>query len=131
MGAFIIKKIGGTGGKGGNGGKGRGKEPHGRKFLRAAYFSPGNANCKQEVDMVIANLISYILVLLGALNWGMFGIFNFNLVSAIFMGPRSVGSIIVYSLITLAAIWLIISPIVTNGMLKLRGDRVARETKNA
>ena len=81
--------------------------------------------------MVIANLISYILVLLGAVNWGLFGIFNFNLVSAIFMGPRSVGSIIVYSLITLAAIWLIISPIITNGMLKPRGDRVARETKNA
>ena len=37
--------------------------------------------------MVIANLISYILVLLGAVNWGLYGIFDFNLVSAIFMGP--------------------------------------------
>ena len=35
--------------------------------------------------MVIANLISYILVLLGAVNWGLYGIFDFNLVSAIFM----------------------------------------------
>ena len=73
--------------------------------------------------MVIANLISYILVLVGALNWGIF----FNLVSAVFQGPRTIGSIIVYSLIALAAIWLIISPIITNGMLKLQGDRVARE----
>ena len=72
--------------------------------------------------MVIANLISYILVLVGALNWGIF-----NLVSAVFQGPRTIGSIIVYSLIALAAIWLIISPIITNGMLKLQGDRVARE----
>lgn len=79
--------------------------------------------------MVIANLIAYILVLLGALNWGMFGIFNFNLVSAIFMGPRAVGSIIIYSLIALASIWLIISPIITNGALKLRGNRTVRETK--
>ena len=79
--------------------------------------------------MVIANLIAYVLVLLGALNWGMFGIFNFNLVSAIFMGPRAVGSIIIYSLIALAAIWLIISPIITNGALKLRGNRTVRETK--
>ena len=78
--------------------------------------------------MVIANIISYVLVLLGALNWGLFGIFNFNLVSAIFMGPRSVGAIIIYSLITAAAIWLIISPIITNGALKLRGDRKIRET---
>ena len=81
--------------------------------------------------MVIANIISYILVLLGAVNWGLFGFFDFNLVSEIFMGPRSVGSIIVYSLILLAAIWLIISPIITNGALKLRGDRTGKETKHA
>ena len=76
--------------------------------------------------MVIANLISYILVLVGALNWGIFGLFDFNLVSAVFQGPRTIGSIIVYSLIALAAIWLIISPIITNGMLKLQGNREAR-----
>ncbi len=81
--------------------------------------------------MVIANLISYILVLTGALNWGLFGIFNFNLVSAIFMGPRSIGAIIIYSLIALAALWLIISPIITNGALKLMGHREVRETDRA
>ena len=69
--------------------------------------------------MVIANVISYVLVLVGAVNWGLFGIFNFNLVSWIFQGPRSVGSIIVYSLITLAAIWLIISPIISGHGLRL------------
>ncbi len=79
--------------------------------------------------MVIANLIAYILVLVGALNWGLFGLFNFNLVSVLLMGPRSVGSIIVYAVIALAALWLIISPIITNGMLKLRGDREAREVR--
>ena len=77
--------------------------------------------------MVIANLIAYILVLIGALNWGLYGIFNFNLVSAIFMGPRSVGAIIVYSLIVLASIWLVISPIITNGALKLRGNRTVKK----
>ena len=76
--------------------------------------------------MVIANIIAYVLVLLGALNWGMFGIFNFNLVSAIFMGPRSAGSIIVYVLITLAAVWLIVSPFITDGALKLQGNRTVR-----
>ena len=77
--------------------------------------------------MVIANLISYILVLTGALNWGLYGIFNFNLVSAIFQGPRTVGSIIVYALIAAAALWLIISPIITNGALKLMGNREVQE----
>ncbi len=77
--------------------------------------------------MVIANIISYILVLTGALNWGLFGLFDFNLVSAVFQGPRTIGAMIVYSLIALAAIWLIISPIITNGALKLQGNRVVRE----
>ena len=81
--------------------------------------------------MVFFNVISYILVLTGAVNWGLYGIFNFNLVSAIFMGPRSVGSIIVYSLITVAAIWLIISPIITNGVLKLQGNRQVKTARNA
>ena len=69
--------------------------------------------------MIFANVISYVLVITGALNWGLYGIFNFNLVSWIFQGPRRVGSIIVYVLITLAAIWLIISPIITGYGLRL------------
>ena len=53
--------------------------------------------------MVIANIISYVLTIVGALNWGLYGIFNFNLVGWIFQGPRTAGSIVVYVLITLAA----------------------------
>ena len=77
--------------------------------------------------MVIANIISYILVLLGAVNWGLYGIFNFNLVSWIFQGPRSVGAIIVYVLITLAAVWLIISPIISGHGLRLRMKETRKE----
>ena len=81
--------------------------------------------------MIFVNLLSYILVLVGALNWGLYGIFNFNLVSAIFMGPRSVGAIIVYVLITAAAIWLVISPIITNGVLKLQKEKKTETTEQA
>ena len=70
--------------------------------------------------MVIANLIAYILVLTGAVNWGLYGIFDFNLVGWIFQGPRTAGSIIIYVIITLAAIWLIISPIISGHGLRLR-----------
>ena len=69
--------------------------------------------------MKIANIIAYVLVILGAVNWGLFGIFNFNLVSMIFGRARTIGSIVVYSLITAAAVWLIISPCITNGKLPL------------
>ncbi len=74
----------------------------------------------RRIDMVIANIISYILVLLGAVNWGLYGIFGFNLVGWVFQGPRSIASIITYVIITLAAVWLIISPIISGHGLRLR-----------
>ena len=67
--------------------------------------------------MKIINVIAYILVILGAINWGLFGILNFNLVSFIFGGARVVGSIIVYSIIAVSAIWLAVSPFMTHGRL--------------
>ncbi|MDE6441665.1 MAG: DUF378 domain-containing protein [Clostridia bacterium] len=69
--------------------------------------------------MIIANIISYVLVLVGAVNWGLYGIFNFNLVSWVFQGPRTVGAIITYVIITLCAVWLIISPIISGHGLRL------------
>lgn len=69
--------------------------------------------------MKIANIIAYVLVILGAVNWGLFGIFDFNLVALVFGGARAIGSIVVYSVIAAAAIWLIISPCITNGKLAL------------
>ncbi len=70
--------------------------------------------------MVFVNILSYVLVIIGALNWGLFGIFNFNLVGWVFQGPRSVGSVIIYVLVALAAVWLIISPMITGWGLKLK-----------
>ena len=54
--------------------------------------------------MRIVNIIAYILVIVGAVNWGLFGLFNFNLVSSVFAGARTAGSIIVYTVIALAAL---------------------------
>lgn len=68
--------------------------------------------------MIIANYIAYILVLIGGLNWGLVGIFNFDLVNWM-CGGRNAGSIIIYVIILLATIWLIISPILSRGMLDL------------
>ena len=76
--------------------------------------------------MRITNIIAYILVIVGAINWGLFGLFNFNLVSTVFSGARTVGSVITYTIIALAALWLILSPIITDGVLWLRGKRSER-----
>jgi uncharacterized membrane protein YuzA (DUF378 family) len=70
--------------------------------------------------MRVVNIIAYILVIVGALNWGLFGFFEFNLVSEIFAGARTAGSVIVYTLIAIAALWLILSPFITNGVLWLK-----------
>jgi uncharacterized membrane protein YuzA (DUF378 family) len=72
--------------------------------------------------MKIANIIAYILVIVGALNWGLFGLLNFNLVSFVFGGARVIGSVIVYSAIAIAALWLIISPLMTEGRLVMNGE---------
>ena len=76
--------------------------------------------------MRIVNMISYILVIVGALNWGLFGFFNFNLVSTVFAGARTAGAVITYTLIALAALWLILSPIIDGGVLWLRNRRAER-----
>ncbi|MBE7074698.1 MAG: DUF378 domain-containing protein [Clostridiales bacterium] len=72
--------------------------------------------------MIIANIIAYIILIIGGLNWGLVGIFNFNLVSSIFGAYPAVGSIIVYILVALSAIWLIISPIITSGRIYLTSE---------
>lgn len=50
--------------------------------------------------------IAYILVIVGALNWGLVGAFNYNLVGMIF-GGYSMITRVVYILVGLAAIYMI------------------------
>ena len=76
--------------------------------------------------MRIANIIAYALVIVGAINWGLFGLFNFNLVSQVFAGARTAGSVIVYTVIAIAALWLILSPFITGGVLWLKNRRAER-----
>ena len=45
------------------------------------------------------------LVIIGALNWLLIGVFQFDLVAAIFGGQTSVFSRIIYTIIGLAGIW--------------------------
>ena len=53
--------------------------------------------------MYMIKLIAYILVIVGALNWGLVGLFNFDLVASIF-GDMSIMARIVYSLVGISAI---------------------------
>ncbi|MBE6819632.1 MAG: DUF378 domain-containing protein [Ruminococcaceae bacterium] len=51
--------------------------------------------------------ISLVLVIIGALNWGGIGLFQFDLVAWIFGGQGAILSRIVYTLVALAGIWCI------------------------
>jgi len=53
------------------------------------------------------NLVTLLLLIVGGLNWGLVGLFNFDLVAAIF-GEGSLLSRIVYILVGLSAVWQLI-----------------------
>ncbi len=48
-------------------------------------------------------IISYLLIIIGALNWGLVGIFNFNLV-ALLLGDMTLFARIIYIAVGVAAI---------------------------
>ena len=54
--------------------------------------------CKERKNMRYVKLISFLLVIIGALNWGLVGVFNFDLVARL-MGDMTVWSRIVYALV--------------------------------
>jgi uncharacterized membrane protein YuzA (DUF378 family) len=56
------------------------------------------------------NIIALALIIIGGVNWGLVGLFDFDLVGAIFgnsatVGDRSALSRIIYILVGLAALW--------------------------
>lgn len=53
------------------------------------------------------NRIALILLIIGGINWGSVGIFQFDLVAWIFGGQTSILSRIIYTLVGLCAIWCI------------------------
>lgn len=53
--------------------------------------------------MKILSIITYSLITIGALNWGLVGLFGFDLVSFL-LGDMSAGSRIVYSLVGISAV---------------------------
>ena len=51
--------------------------------------------------------IAQILSIIGCLNWGLVGLFRFDLVAWLFGGTDSLVSRIIYTLVGLAGVWCI------------------------
>lgn len=51
------------------------------------------------------NVVAYILVIIGALNWGLWGFFQFDLVAWLFGGNTAWFSRVIYALVGLGGLW--------------------------
>ena len=66
-------------------------------------LEPANFNVSgKETNMNIAALT---LVIIGAVNWLLIGLFQFDIVAAIFGGQAAVVSRIIYAIIGIAGLW--------------------------
>ena len=54
--------------------------------------------------MKVIDKIALVLIIIGAINWGLIGFFGFNLVAAIF-GDMTIISRIIYGLVGLSGLW--------------------------
>jgi len=52
------------------------------------------------------HVITLTLVIIGGINWGLIGLFNYNLVDAIF-GTMTLTSRVIYTLVGIAGLWAI------------------------
>ena len=56
---------------------------------------------------MIMDRIALVLAIIGGLNWGLVGLFKFDLVAYLFGGQTATLSRVIYALVGLAAIWCI------------------------
>lgn len=61
----------------------------------------------QKEEFLMIDRIALLLLIIGGINWGLVGLFRFDLVAWICGGQDSVFARIIYSLVGLAAIWCI------------------------
>ena len=73
--------------------------------------------------LTVWDKIALVLVIIGAINWGLVGLFQFDLVAAIFGGQDAALSRVIYVLVGIAGLWCI--------NLLVRGSRSGRASSLA
>ena len=56
---------------------------------------------------MVLDRIALILVVIGALNWGVIGLFGLDLVAFVFGGQMAVVSQVIYALVGLGGLWCV------------------------
>jgi len=62
--------------------------------------------------------VCLVLAIVGGLNWGLWGLFQFDLVAAIFDGQTGPISRVIYSVVGLASLCLIFTALAIHGRLR-------------
>ncbi len=75
--------------------------------LKLTMSEKTNFSCAQGGQNMIMDRIALILTIIGALNWGSIGLFQFEIVAWICGGQDALVSRIIYTVIALAGIWCI------------------------
>ena len=74
--------------------------------MRQIIIVVGTIITKGSFVMAVIDKIALALVIIGALNWGLIGVFSFDLVAWLF-GAMSVVTRVIYTLVALGGIWSI------------------------
>jgi len=69
--------------------------------------------------------IALVLATLGAINWGLVGLFHFDAVAWIFGGSGAMLARIIYTVIALAGVWCISLLFRENAVMRETGDEMA------
>lgn len=71
-------------------------------------------------EVIHMDTIALLLSIIGSLNWGLIGLFQFDLVAWLFGGQGAILSRIVYALVGLAGVWCI--TLLFRGRPKIDGE---------
>ena len=75
--------------------------------ITQAYLYSSNSTQKDGPKMTIINKIALAIAIVGTLNWGLVGLFSFDLVAWLSGGAGTVLARIIYVAVALAGIWCI------------------------
>lgn len=70
-------------------------------------FIKRKAKLFKEGEITMWDRIFLLLLIIGGINWGLIGIFQFDLVAFIFGGQAAVISRIIYTLVGISAVWCV------------------------
>ncbi len=76
-----------------------------KAFKNTHNISAGKNTLILRSENIMLDRISLILVVIGAINWGAIGLFQFDIVAWLFGGQDAIISRIIYTVVALAGIW--------------------------